>query len=77
MGGVRRRLASRFQRLGLAVVQEWKCAGCGKELEQFEAHHLKPFSKGGETELWNLEALCGPCHSKKHQGRVKHRSSMP
>lgn len=29
-----------------------------------EVHHIKPLSKGGDHDIYNLMALCNSCHSK-------------
>ena len=67
-----RRLASRTQRDLLAIIQDFKCAICGSALpNKFECDHLVPFSKGGETTLQNLQALCPSCHSNKTREQAK------
>lgn len=53
-----------FKRDGL------KCAICGRTREkypelEFEIDHKKPYSKGGETVLDNLQVLCRDCNSGK------------
>jgi hypothetical protein len=37
---------------------------CGKTSENIELtmHHIKPYSKGGETSVRNLVALCKECN---------------
>lgn len=45
-----------------------KCARCGKEgfaLEEMEADHITPWSKGGHTKLDNLQMLCKDCNRRK------------
>jgi hypothetical protein len=44
-----------------------KCHHCGAELSARKVHidHIVPFSKGGDTVLSNLQALCGPCNLAK------------
>ena len=45
-----------------------KCAKCGKEnlsLEEMEADHITPWSKGGHTKLDNLQMLCRDCNRRK------------
>ena len=43
------------------------CAHCGKtfKLNEVEADHIKPWSKGGVTELSNGQILCIKCNRKK------------
>ncbi len=44
-----------------------KCAKCGKvfEFDQMEADHITPWSKGGHTEISNLQMLCRECNRRK------------
>lgn len=51
---------------------EGLCEGCGCELSpfsgmpnSFEADHIIPWSKGGETTLENSQALCRDCNREK------------
>lgn len=43
------------------------CAICGKhfKIEEMEADHITPWSKGGKTELENCQMLCKECNRKK------------
>lgn len=42
------------------------CVECGKPLTaNFHADHKQPYSKGGETTLDNIQALCPECNLKK------------
>jgi 5-methylcytosine-specific restriction endonuclease McrA len=41
-----------------------RCAECGST-ENLVIDHIYPFSKGGKTELDNLQTLCKSCNSKK------------
>lgn len=43
------------------------CAKCGKKfsLEDMEADHITPWSKGGHTVLANLQMLCKECNRRK------------
>lgn len=43
------------------------CASCSKhfDVEEMEADHIDPWSKGGKTELNNLQMLCQPCNRRK------------
>ena len=43
------------------------CACCGKKCEykEMEGDHITPWSKGGKTELANLQMLCQACNRRK------------
>ena len=43
------------------------CPHCGKkyEYEEMEGDHINPWSKGGKTELANLQMLCQACNRRK------------
>ena len=47
--------------------QKGICAVCGKhfELEEMEADHITPWSKGGKTDAANCQMLCLPCNRQK------------
>jgi len=62
----KRRFASKRQRTILWADQDGLCAICGQDLsDRFEVDHIQPFSKRGNTALWNLQAICIPCHQAK------------
>ncbi len=44
-----------------------RCANCQNEItwENFTIDHIKPYSKGGRTELDNAAILCKSCNSRK------------
>jgi len=43
------------------------CTCCGKKYkyEEMEGDHIKPWSKGGKTEIENLQMLCRDCKRRK------------
>jgi hypothetical protein len=43
---------------------------CGRKFH-LNGHHLKPWSQGGRTALWNEATLCVACHAAVEQGLLK------
>jgi len=58
------RLFTPQQKRQIAENQRWRCATCGERLpEDFQAHHVIPWSDGGLTRVPNGQAVCpGDCH---------------
>ena len=54
-------------RLKVYERQDGICAACGKPftIEEMDADHIIPWSKGGETEETNCQMLCRPCNASK------------
>lgn len=48
-------------------IQNHKCKSCGKvcTLDEMEADHITPWSKGGKTEANNCQMLCIDCNRRK------------
>ena len=48
-------------------LQKHKCKKCGRtfEIEQMEADHITPWSKGGKTVQENCQMLCVDCNRRK------------
>lgn len=42
------------------------CPGCGEHYAVCQAHHIRPRSQGGPTDIDNLMLLCWGCHDKVH-----------
>ena len=42
------------------------CGGCGEHYAVCQAHHIRPRSQGGPTDIDNLMLLCWGCHDKVH-----------
>ena len=59
------RLFSSKQKEALFIFADGKCQNCGEALEDWEADHIYPHSKGGETTLTNGQALCKKCNRAK------------
>ena len=57
---------SRMRRYAYEL-QKHKCIKCGKtfEIEQMEADHITPWSKGGKTIQENCQMLCVDCNRRK------------
>jgi Restriction endonuclease len=69
---VRRRFSKQQRELIWAGRANAKCPGtdtrrCGRVLDwdDFHIDHIKPWSKGGETDLSNAQILCASCNSSK------------
>ena len=47
--------------------QNGLCPACGKhyELEEMDADHITPWSKGGQTTQDNCQMLCKECNRQK------------
>ena len=63
------RLASRAQRRALRVRDKGICQfpGCASTTH-LDAHHIRPWSHGGPTDLDNLILICGRHHTLVHEG---------
>jgi len=60
------RTFSTNQRVALFLGSDGKCASCGAELQPgWHADHVQPWSKGGETDVVNGQALCPTCNLRK------------
>lgn len=61
------RFFSRRQRTILFASTDGFCAQCGAPLNAatFHADHVKPWSAGGPTEIWNGQPLCPQCSLQK------------
>lgn len=58
--------ATQRQKRTLLVLQDFRCALCGREIgERFECDHVVPQSRGGGSSTAELQALCIPCHKLK------------
>lgn len=70
--GRTKRLATRAQRRALKVRDKGICQfpGC-HQTTHLDAHHRKPWSHGGSTDLDNLILLCGRHHTLVHEGGLR------
>ena len=61
-----KRCVSETKKKYVASQQEWKCNGCGNQLNAwFEVDHTIRIDQGGSNNIDNLVALCRECHGKK------------
>ena len=61
-----RRRFNSSERAALFLVADGKCMSCRAELQPgWHADHVDPWSKGGDTDVINGQALCPPCNLKK------------
>ena len=61
-----KRNVSESKKKYVASNQQWKCKKCQTILDAtYEVDHVMPLYKGGNNEVYNLEALCRNCHGKK------------
>jgi hypothetical protein len=71
--GRARRLFTAAQRRALAVRdQRCRAEGCDIPADWAEAHHLHPWSRGGNTDLANAILLCSHHHHRAHDDRYQH-----
>jgi hypothetical protein len=57
---------STLQRMTLFLKEQGRCAECGVPLRPgWHADHQQPFSKGGQTDVLNDQALCPSCNFRK------------
>jgi 5-methylcytosine-specific restriction endonuclease McrA len=67
-GGQRttKRSVSETKKKYVASMQNWKCGGCGQQLNAwFEVDHKIRLDSGGNNEIQNLVAMCRECHGSK------------
>jgi hypothetical protein len=71
--GRKSRLFSRAQRRAMRL-RDKRCRaeGCGVRAAWCEAHHLKPWSEGGQTNLDDGVLLCNYHHHRIHDRRFEH-----
>ena len=44
---------------------QYVCQACGRLTDEGECDHIVPTSKGGKSEVGNLQWLCVECHDSK------------
>ena len=57
-----------------ALCKKYKhlCLCCGKK-KKLTADHVIPVSKGGTSNISNIQPLCGPCNSRKRDKTIDYR----
>ena len=52
---------------GIVLARDgYKCRYCGAA-DNLHTHHIRPLSKGGNHEIYNLITLCSECHHGDHE----------
>jgi 5-methylcytosine-specific restriction endonuclease McrA len=51
---------------------KYKCLCCGRK-RKLTADHVIPVSKGGTSNISNIQPLCGPCNSRKRDKTIDYR----
>ena len=49
----------------LISLQGGRCAGCGIKLKEYHVDHIRPVSRGGSNDFYNLQILCPLCNRTK------------
>jgi 5-methylcytosine-specific restriction endonuclease McrA len=55
---------------------KYRCLCCGKR-RKLTADHVVPVSKGGTSNISNIQPLCGPCNSSKRDKIIDYRKGNP
>jgi hypothetical protein len=63
------------QWLRLCKKYHYKCLCCNKR-RKLTADHVIPVSKGGTSDISNIQPLCGPCNSKKNNKVIDFRKAQ-
>lgn len=57
----------------LLVHYGYKCLCCGRTDVKLTADHVIPVSRGGSSNIDNIQPLCGACNSRKQDRAVDYR----
>lgn len=60
----------------LCEFYDHRCVCCGQQAS-LTADHVKPITKGGTSYISNIQPLCKPCNSKKHNRIIDYRPTLP
>jgi len=66
IGRATRNISPALRKAVIARDQTCTEPGCDIPADRCDIHHIQPWSHGGETNLANLAAKCGPHHWNKH-----------
>jgi 5-methylcytosine-specific restriction endonuclease McrA len=64
------------QWVDLCKKYDYRCLCCNRR-RKLTADHVIPVSKGGSSNIRNIQPLCGPCNSHKHDGTTDFRRRRP
>lgn len=59
--------------IALCEKYNYTCLCCGRNDAKLTADHVIPVSKGGSSLIDNIQPLCAPCNSKKHDKIIDFR----
>jgi len=48
------------------IARDRGCVGCGADPNRCEAHHIRPWNRGGRTDITNMVLVCSRCHHNIH-----------
>lgn len=51
-----------------------RCLGCGRDDVKLTADHVVPVTKGGSSDISNIQPLCFSCNSRKHDKVADYRT---
>lgn len=59
----------------LKAHHSYRCLACGKQEPEIKLteDHVIPLGPNGSDSIENVQPLCGPCNSKKHQRTIDYR----
>jgi len=63
----------------LCEYYDFHCLKCGGQFtfDKLTLDHIKPVSKGGSSNIWNLQPLCGKCNASKGNKEIDYRKTLP
>ncbi len=63
----------------LCKFYDFRCLKCNKQFpfEKLTVDHIRPISKGGSSNIYNLQPLCNRCNNIKHNREIDYRKKLP